>query len=287
MPDDIQTGRIVQDLRISRNLTQTQVAARAGVSRPTVSRLEHGLIDGITVGKLRAISRALGMPPIVSLGWRSAEIDRLRDRLHASMVEHVGMVLKGSGWELVPEYSFNQYGERGSTDILAWHPASRALLIVETKTRLFDVQDTLMTIDRKRRLVPGLAARDFGWRPQLVGAVLVFPDMSTHRHVVSRHAATFAAALPHRQVEVRHWLAQPSNALHGLWFLPISHGDDIGQRSRRRRASRSRPGARGVTRKGHRHAESPDLGVQARESDRTDPRGAVTDEPLAPRSCRM
>jgi hypothetical protein len=46
-------------------------------------------------------------------------------------------------------------------------------------------------------------------------------------------------------VEVRHWLAQPSDALRGLWFLPISHGDDIGQRSRRRRASRSRPGARG------------------------------------------
>jgi hypothetical protein len=134
------------------------------------------------------------------LGWRSPELDRLRDRLHASMVEQVGAVLKAAGWDLVPEYSFNEFGERGSADILAWHSPSRALLIVETKTRLFDLQDTLMTIDRKRRLLPHLADKDFDWRAQLVGVVLVFPEMSTHRHVVARHVATFAAALPHRQV---------------------------------------------------------------------------------------
>ena len=85
MGDDVQVGRMVQDLRISRDLRQEDVAARAGVSRPTVSRLERGLIDGMTVGALRAISRALGMPSIASLGWRTLEIDRLRDRLHASM----------------------------------------------------------------------------------------------------------------------------------------------------------------------------------------------------------
>jgi transcriptional regulator with XRE-family HTH domain len=111
MPDDIQVGRVVQDLRISRSLTQEDVAARAEVSRATVSRLERGLVDGITVGRLRAVSRALGMPSMVSLGWRSPEIDRLRDRLHAAMVEQVGVALEAAGWDMVPEYSFNQYGE--------------------------------------------------------------------------------------------------------------------------------------------------------------------------------
>jgi transcriptional regulator with XRE-family HTH domain len=261
MGDDVQVGRMVQDLRISKGLRQDDVAARAGVSRPTVSRLERGLIDGITVGKLRAISRALGMPSIASLGWRSPEIDRLRDRLHASMVEQVGVALKAAGWDLVPEYSFNQYGERGSTDILAWHSASEALLIVETKTRLVDLQGTLSSMDRKRRLVPGAAARDFGWRAKAIGVVLVFPDMSTHRHVVSRHEATFAAALPHRQIEVRRWLTQPDGALRGIWFLPISHGDDIGQRSRRRRASRRRPASHGIPPKGPDQAKPPNSGA--------------------------
>jgi transcriptional regulator with XRE-family HTH domain len=271
MGDDVQVGRMVQDLRISKGLCQEDVAARAGVGRPTVSRLERGLIDGITIGKLRAISRAMGMPSIASLGWRSPEIDRLRDRLHASMVEQVGVTLKAAGWDLVPEYSFNQYGERGSTDILAWRSASKALLIVETKTRLVDLQDTLASLDRKRRLVPGAAARDFGWRPQLVGVVLVFPDMSTHRHVVSRHEATFAAALPHRQVEVRRWLAQPNSSLRGIWFLPISHDEDIGQRSRRRRASRRSRLGFGVPPKGRDHAKPPELGGPGPESGRTKP----------------
>src|SRR5271157_2580177 len=182
MSDDVQIGRVVQTVRVARDLRQQDVAARAGVSRPTVSRLERGMIEGMTVGSLRAISRALGMPSIVSLGWRVPEIDRLRDRLHAAMVEQVSSMLANQGWETRPEYSFSHYGERGSTDILAWHAACQALLIVETKTRLWDMQDLLTSLDRKRRLVPTLVVNDFGWKARLVGVLLVLPQLSTHRH---------------------------------------------------------------------------------------------------------
>jgi transcriptional regulator with XRE-family HTH domain len=242
MADDVQLGRMVQDLRLSRNMSQEDVADRAGVSRGTVSRLEHGIVDCMTVGALRTISGALSMPSIVKLGWRAPELERLRDRLHAALVEDVAARLGAVGWEVVPEYSFNHFGERGSADLLAWRAAARALLIVETKTRLWDLQALLNSLDRKRRLVPEVVARDRGWRPLAVGVVLVLPEMSTHRHVVERHAATFKAALPHRQVEVRHWLAEPLGDLRGLWFLPIAHQDDIGQRSRRLRASKRRGG---------------------------------------------
>jgi hypothetical protein len=158
---------------------------------------------------------------------------------------------------------------------------------VETKTRLFDIQDTLMTIDRKRRLVPRLAEKDFGWRAELVGVVFVFPEMSTHRHVVSRHAATFGAALPARQVEVRQWLTQPTGGLRGIWFLPISHGDDIGQRSRRRRASRSRSEARSVPGKRPERPKSRSLGANATDCGRPDRQPRVIDEPASPRPGRM
>jgi transcriptional regulator with XRE-family HTH domain len=243
MSDDVQIGRMVREVRISRNLRQEDVAARSGGTRQMVSRLERGLLDGMTMASLRGISRALRMPSIVSLGWRSPEVDRLRDRRHAAMVEQVASMLVPLGWQIAPEHSFNHYGERGSTDILAWHAAGGALLVVETKTRLWDLQDTLVTMDRKRRLLPGLAARELGWRASAVGVVLVLPEMSTHRHVVERHAATFGAALPQRQLEVRSWLARPLGDLRGIWFLPISHQDDIGQRSRRQRASRRRHAA--------------------------------------------
>ena len=259
---------MVQDLRISRNLRQEDVAARAGVSRPTVSRLERGLIDGMTVGALRAISRALGMPSIASLGWRTLEIDRLRDRLHASMVDRVISILGPTHWESRPEHSFSQYGERGSADVLAWHAESSALLVVEAKTRLFDLQDTLMTIDRKRRLLPGEVARQFGWRARSVGIVLVLPDVSTHRHVVRRHSSTFGAALPHRQWEVRNWLLDPHGDLRGIWFLPISHDDDLGQRSRRRRATKGRRASSGIPRSGTDRPDSAGFDAPASDSSR-------------------
>ena len=260
MGDDVSVGRMVQAVRVSRNLRQEDVAARAGISRQTVSRLECGLGDGMTVATLRAISRALGMTPIVSLGWRSPEVDRLCDRLHAAIVERVASELMRFGWEIAPEHSFNHYGERGSADLLAWHAASGSLLVVEIKTRLCDLQDTLVALDRKRRLIPGSAAREWGWRPRFVSVVLVMPEMSTHRHVVARHAATFGAALPQRQEEVRNWLAHPSGNLRGIWFLPISHHEDIGQRPGRRRASKRR--------RDNRHAPEtvspgPKLGAQA------------------------
>jgi transcriptional regulator with XRE-family HTH domain len=243
MSDDVQLGRMVQCLRIARGLRQEDVAALANVSRPTVSRLERGLVDGMTVVSLRGISRALGMPSIVSLGWRAPEVDRLRDRPHAAMVERVVSMLEASGWETKLEYSFSHYGERGSVDVLAWHAGSRAILVVETKTRIWDIQDLLFTLDRKRRLLPGLVARELGWKALVIGVVLVLPELSTHRHVLDRHAATFKAALPRRQRDVRQWLEHPVADLRGILFLPISHDIHIGQRARRRRASKRLRGA--------------------------------------------
>jgi len=223
MGDDFQIGRMIRDVRLAHNLRQEDVAARAGVGRQTISRLESGLLDGMTVGSLRAISRAMGMPSIVGLGWRSPEIDRLRDRWHAALVERIARALLTSGWEVVPEYTFSSYGERGAVDSLAWNSARRALFIGEGKTRIWDLQDTLARLDRKRRLLPVLLRRERGWRAEAVGVVLVMPEKSTHRHLIERHAATFGAALLDRQIRVRRWIQQPSGNLRGSWFLPISH----------------------------------------------------------------
>jgi transcriptional regulator with XRE-family HTH domain len=166
MSDDSQLGLVVQNVRLCLDLSQEDVARRAGVSRGSVSRLERGIVDGMTVGALRAISGAMSMPSMVALGWRAPELERLRDRLHASMVEAAAATLAAIGWEVIPENSFNHFGERGSADLLAWHAAASALLIVETKTRLWDIQAMLFALDRKRRLLPDLARRDRGWKPR-------------------------------------------------------------------------------------------------------------------------
>lgn len=245
MPDDVAVGRQVRDLRVGKNLGQAEVASRAGVSRQVVSRLERGLIDGLTIAKLRSISKALEAPPIVTLGWRGPEFDRNRDRLHAAIVEAMCRHLRLHGWEVGPESGFSHYGERGSADILAWHPRAEVLLIVEIKTRLWDLQDLFSSTDRKRRLLPPEARRRFGWNPKSIGLLLVMPDLSTHRHTVARHASTFEAAFPARYREVRRWLSNPVNDLTGLTFLPIDQLQNIRQRELRIRArKRVRKGGR-------------------------------------------
>jgi transcriptional regulator with XRE-family HTH domain len=245
MGDDVQVDRMVRDVRLAHNLRQEDVAARAGVSRETVSRLERGLLDWMTVGSLRAVSRGMQMPSIVSVGWRNPEVERLRDMRHAELVEAAARVLTEFGWEMIPEYTFSQYGERGAVDCLAWHSASRALLIGEIKTRIWDLKEMLSTLDRKRRIVPGLLRRERGWRAHSVDVVLAMPEKSTHRHLIERHSATFEGALPDRQIEVRRWLEKPSGDLRGIWFLPDSHRTDTGKRPRGTTASsrlESRPG---------------------------------------------
>jgi hypothetical protein len=47
--------------------------------------------------------------------------------------EAVTRLLADDGWEAVPEVTYSIFGERGSID-LAWHPASRTLLVIELKS---------------------------------------------------------------------------------------------------------------------------------------------------------
>lgn len=69
VPDDILSRELagespVKLWRIQRSLTQQELAGRAGISKPYLSQIETGKRQG-TVETLRAIARALGVPPDV------------------------------------------------------------------------------------------------------------------------------------------------------------------------------------------------------------------------------
>src|SRR5580765_8972595 len=76
------------------------------------------------------------------LTWNGEELDRLLDAAHAAVVEQVVRRLAAEGWVAATEVSFNEYGERGSIDVLGFHPATRCLLVVEVKSVIPDVQAT-------------------------------------------------------------------------------------------------------------------------------------------------
>jgi hypothetical protein len=152
-------------------------------------------------------------------------LDRLLDERHAGLGEAVSRSLTADGWEVVPEVSFSIFGERGSIDLLAWHAATRTLLVIELKSELTSIEETLRRHDAKVRLASRIAEERFGWRPVAVGRLLVLPEGRTPRRHVERHTTLFQRSYPARNVTVRRWLRDPAGLpIAGLWFLSASDG---------------------------------------------------------------
>jgi len=236
--DDKAVGRAIRALRVRKQLRQTDVAEIAQWSQQTVSRLETGLLDGVTIGALKAVADAVGARVTIEVRWQGADLDRLLGARHSAMHELLATTFTGlPAWVSLPEVSFAVFGERGVIDILAWHAASRSLLVIEIKTELADLQETLGTLDRKVRLAPGIA-REHGWNPATVSAWLVIAEGSTNRARVDAHRAFLRAALPEDGPSLRAWLREPKGAIKALSFLAApSSRSAFAQAHRVRRAA--------------------------------------------------
>jgi transcriptional regulator with XRE-family HTH domain len=217
--DDLRVGRVIRAVRLRLGLRQADVAERAGVSQQTVAVIEAGRLEEVTLRALRAVGAVLRVTLSVTPRWKGGEVDRLLDRDHASVVETVAAALRQQGWMVLVEYSFSQYGERGSVDLVGWHVEGAALVVIEVKTQIYDVQDRLRSLDRKARLVPALLARERRWQARQVGRVLVLARTTANRGVIRRHAEIFASALPSGTSTVRAWLRNPSGSVAGTWFV--------------------------------------------------------------------
>jgi hypothetical protein len=188
------------------------------VSRSVIWRLERGHADRVTITTLVRVAAALEARVDVRVLWHGENLDRLIDAHHARIVELMLKRLARSGWLAATEVSFNVRGERGSIDILAFHATSSALLVIEVKSVVPDLQAMLHGIDRKTRLAAGLAP-ERGWHPASVSRLLVLPNDKTARRRVAMHRTTFDAAAPARTLEVRRWLREPSGPISGLVFV--------------------------------------------------------------------
>ncbi len=237
----VRLGSTYRAIRLELRLRQIDVAQRAGICQQTVSKIEAGRWNRLSVDSLDAVASALQADLALTLRWRGPKLARLLDRRHARLQDLVAEFLVEAGWEVRVEESYNHFGERGSVDILAWRADVHALLVVEIKTELVDMQDTVRTLDAKARLMPHVVRRDRGWAPRHVGAILVLPELSAHRRSVARHPA-LSIALPARNVDVRQWLRRPLADIRGVWFFADTPRDGAKERDRTvRRVRRVRP----------------------------------------------
>jgi transcriptional regulator with XRE-family HTH domain len=222
--DGIRFGRHFRALRVRLERRQSDVSDDSGLSRSLVAAIDRGQIDGVTVGSLVRAAHALGAEVDVRLRWRGEQLDRLLDEAHAAVVDAMVARLQRFGWIVDVEASFSVWGERGSIDILAFHPAFGALLVIEVKSVVADTQATLHGLDRKARLAPQIV-KDRAWRVRHVSRLLVIGASATSRRRIARLAATYDVALPARGTTVRRWLVRPAEPLNGLLFLAFdTHG---------------------------------------------------------------
>jgi transcriptional regulator with XRE-family HTH domain len=238
--DDRRVGLIARALRRRRRLRQDDVADAAGVSQSAISRFERGHLDELSLRMVRAILAAVDARAELEIRWRGGQAERLVDERHARLGARVTSALSAMGWDLLPEVTFQRYGERGSIDLLATRAAERAACIIELKSVVHSYEETQRRLDVKGRLAGDIVAERFGWRPRVIGVVLVVEGTTANRDRLNAIGPIVRAGLPATSRDVRAWLRTPDRHLRGLWFVRLSRpGSGTGDPDARERVRAS------------------------------------------------
>ncbi len=248
--DDGQIGRVVRAVRHRKGWRQSALASKSGHYRAALVELEAGRIGELRVVTLRDVAAALGLRLVIGFEERDVSLARLLDSDHAFVENAWKQRLERWGWEVRAEVGFNHFGDRGRIDLLAWHPGSRLLAVIEVKTVLASVEALLGGVETKLRVAPRVA-RAHGWQPLAVLPLLVLADTTTNRRRLAEHAALFASFAVRGRGAIA-LLRSPVAAGRGLRPLPglicltkappVVHGDR--RRAGRQRIRVSRDGSR-------------------------------------------
>jgi transcriptional regulator with XRE-family HTH domain len=225
--DRQRVGSLLRAVRRRRGLRQIDVAAVARVSDSTVSLVERGHWQTLSLETVERIASALDVRLDVVARWRGGDGDRLLSRAHSRLAEQVAGHLRESGWAVEPEVSFSIYGERGVIDQLAWHPGRSHLLVLELKTEFVDVNEMLGTFDRKIRLARAIAGNR-GWHAARVSGWLIVLETRTNRRHSAEHRALLRSRFPRDGRALAGFLADPGLAVSGMAFWPDSSTGGVG-----------------------------------------------------------
>ncbi len=234
--DRFRFGRSIRALRQRRGWRQVDLAERSGLARSVIGRVELGQIGRMAYDDLAAAAAALDGQLTLDFRWRGEALERLVDEEHAAVVDQLVELYRAARWEVAVEVSFSIYGERGSIDVFAWHPAVMVVAVNEVKATVPEAGGTVFGVDRKSRLAPEIA-QERGWACRAVSRFLVVRDGSTARRRIDEHDGVFRTAFPIAGRESLEWIRNPTlRPVSGLIFLPDSRAAG----STRRRVARKR-----------------------------------------------
>ena len=217
--DDERLGELFRLLRRRAQLTQEEISIAASVPLRDIRRLESGDAGAVVVARVRRLFAEVDARARIAVWWLGAAADRLLDERHAAIVDQAAGFMVQWAWTTAIEFTFSEYGERGSIDIFGHRRSARAVAICEVKSAFGALEELNRTLDVKVRLAPKLCRDRFGWTPDHIARLLIVPEDSTIRRMVAAHRATMDALYPARGREIRAWLRRPAGNISGIWFL--------------------------------------------------------------------
>ena len=221
--NDDQLGTLLRAVRKRSLLLQSEVADRSEVAHSTISLVERGHWDKLSIQRLRQIAAVLDIRLELTAHWRGGDALRLLNWRHSLLAASFAAFMgRQPGWVSLPEVSFSIYGERGVIDSLAWHEADAHLLVVELKTDFVDVNETIGQFDRYVRLARQIAV-ERGWRPRTVSGWLVVLDTSVNRRCAAEHKELLKCRFRADGHAMRTFLREPSAETIGLSFWSDSN----------------------------------------------------------------
>ena len=207
MPDDslahllTDIGRAIREGRIANRWSQRGLARHAGVSQNEISRIESGAWSGLRVAIVDRLCVALGIQ--YSIVWTLPRtIPRQRDVVHAWCSAYAARRLGRAGWIVEREVEVGGDRSRGWADVVAFHPDSHVLLIVEIKTEIRDVGEVERQLGWYERESAAIARRR-GWVVAAVRSALIVLESEANDAVIRRSADVFRVAFPGRARELR------------------------------------------------------------------------------------
>jgi transcriptional regulator with XRE-family HTH domain len=188
-------GADVRASRRARRWTQAHLAARIGISRAKVAKLELGRGAGTPSGTWFALGEALGRP------YRA---EFLRDTFaeppgagHLDIQELVLRVGKGAGYEGRFELATRPTDPARSSDAVLLDRRRRRMVLVECWNTFGDLGAAARSSDRKLAEAAALAVALGGDGPTLtVGLCWVVRDTAANRALIARYEHIFAARFP-------------------------------------------------------------------------------------------
>lgn len=177
--------RFGYELRAARRtagLTQSQLAARSGISQPVVSRIERAAFAA-DLGAMDRLARGVGQQ--LSVRLYPADGIRLRDSGQLALATVIRAAAHAS-WRVALEVPVASPPDRRAADMVLANATN--VLLVEIERSLRDFQAQLRAAQLKR---VALAER-LGRKVSLVIAV---PDSAAARHALAPYAALLRSAM--------------------------------------------------------------------------------------------